>query len=728
MTNSASRHTRREVLTWLASIPFLPLGAMATSATLAGCNDDDKNTAVKPPINPAKLKSATFIPMDAPTVVAAMATTTCTSKLSINWDDGSSTTYQLGYKPFFLTGTEVPDGKGGKVIAGGYYDIKNQPIIDRSVAGKERQFFSDCPDGSSLISFKQATGKDFTDADKKALGVTGNPVFHVVQFEYLTKDQAGGDTYGKLSSPIAVLTLDQDPKTGHLTLIKYHNVDTSSAHGLWITCGASLSPWGTHLSSEEYEPDAFNQGLGQSAATLKAFSKNIYGDETSANPYNYGHLPEITVKADGTGSVKKHYCLGRISHELVQVFADNRTVLMGDDYTNGGLFMFVADKEKDLSAGTLYVAKYTTQLTDTTSGKISWIKLGHATSAEIENLIKSGIKSTDIFDSKLQIAKYPTDATADEKQAIDASKPTADQKLLADAAKARLKTQQTNQKAELEAQGFKFTYLSKTGVYLKLKDNSDKTKLAAAFLETHRYAAFVGASMALTKNEGTTVNTTDKKAYSALANIVDSMVEGGSGYLAEHNVKFPKITAGGILEHKLSGGQIDSTNVAINSEWVPSESSVLLKGKDISFDSFGNTADPSQIASPDNLKFSEKLRVLFIGEDSGNHLNNYLWAYNVDTKKLDRVLSAPAGAESTGLHAVDEVNGWTYIMSNFQHPGDEWYRFYKDNEDSSRNGLSKDMLAQLDAAINTNYNNKFAAAVGYITADPIAPSVEKKSS
>ncbi|KEC83958.1 MULTISPECIES: PhoX family protein [Acinetobacter] len=728
MTNSASRHTRREVLTWLASIPFLPLGAMATSATLAGCNDDDKNTAVKPPINPAKLKSATFIPMDAPTVVAAMATTTCTSKLSINWDDGSSTTYQLGYKPFFLTGTEVPDGKGGKVIAGGYYDIKNQPIIDRSVAGKERQFFSDCPDGSSLISFKQATGKDFTDADKKALGVTGNPVFHVVQFEYLTKDQAGGDTYGKLSSPIAVLTLDQDPKTGHLTLIKYHNVDTSSAHGLWITCGASLSPWGTHLSSEEYEPDAFNQGLGQSAATLKAFSKNIYGDETSANPYNYGHLPEITVKADGTGLVKKHYCLGRISHELVQVFADNRTVLMGDDYTNGGLFMFVADKEKDLSAGTLYVAKYTTQLTDTTSGKISWIKLGHATSAEIENLIKSGIKSTDIFDSKLQIAKYPTDATADEKQAIDASKPTADQKLLADAAKARLKTQQTNQKAELEAQGFKFTYLSKTGVYLKLKDNSDKTKLAAAFLETHRYAAFVGASMALTKNEGTTVNTTDKKAYSALANIVDSMVEGGSGYLAEHNVKFPKITAGGILEHKLSGGQIDSTNVAINSEWVPSESSVLLKGKDISFDSFGNTADPSQIASPDNLKFSEKLRVLFIGEDSGNHLNNYLWAYNVDTKKLDRVLSAPAGAESTGLHAVDEVNGWTYIMSNFQHPGDEWYRFYKDNEDGSRNGLSKDMLAQLDAAINTNYNNKFAAAVGYITADPIAPSVEKKSS
>ena len=33
------------------------------------------------------------------------------------------------------------------------------------------------------------------------------------------------------------------------------------------------------------------------------------------------------------------------------------------------------------------------------------------------------------------------------------------------------------------------------------------------------------------------------------------MVEGGSGYLAEHNVKFPKITAGGILEHTLTGGK-----------------------------------------------------------------------------------------------------------------------------------------------------------------------------
>lgn len=172
-----------------------------------------------------------------------MATTTVASSLSINWEDGSKTDYTLAYKPFFTTGDLVADGKGGKILAGGYVDINNQPIIDKSKPGQERQFFSDCPDGSSLISFKQATGRDFTDADKQALGVTGNPVFHVVQFEYTTRDQSLASMYGLLPSPIAILTLDQDPKTGHLTLVKYHNVDTSKVNGLWITCGASLSPW-----------------------------------------------------------------------------------------------------------------------------------------------------------------------------------------------------------------------------------------------------------------------------------------------------------------------------------------------------------------------------------------------------------------------------------------------------------------------------------------------------
>jgi hypothetical protein len=187
----------------------------------------------------------------------------------------------------------VPNTTGGTIVAGGYFDIDNQPIIDRSTPGKERQFFSDCPDGTSLIRIDNPTVK----------GVKGNAVFAVVQFEYTTRDQSAVSMYGRLPSPIAVLTLDQDPATGKLSLVSYANVDTSKANGLWITCGASLSPWNTHLSSEEYEPDA---AVSSTDAQLKAYSRNLYGDETKARPYHYGHVPEVTVHADGTGTITKH--------------------------------------------------------------------------------------------------------------------------------------------------------------------------------------------------------------------------------------------------------------------------------------------------------------------------------------------------------------------------------------------------------------------------------------
>lgn len=663
MTTSSPQPSRRDILKWFAGIPFLPLGAMTTAAALTGCNDD--KDSVTPPVNAAKLKTATFTPMQAPSLndAAAMATTTVGSTLAITWDDNSKTEYKLGYKAFFNTGAEVAQLSGGKILAGGYFDINNKPIMDKSISGKERQFFSDCPDGSSLIHVPDAKVAD-----------VANPVFHVVQFEYASKNLAKQDMYGKLPSPIAILTLDQNQKTGHLELKKYHNVDMSKVHGLWITCGASLSPWNTHLSSEEYEPDAFNQ-IGTSLSTLKAFSSNLYGDENKANVYNYGHMPEIILDGKGGATAIKHYCLGRISHELIQVMPDNRTALMGDDFTNGGLFMFVADKAKDLSAGTLYVAKYTAELNETSTAPIQWIKLGHATSKTIDDLVNvRKIKAENIFES---LTEAPQDLT-----------------------------------------GYTQIILDKKTLWIKLKEanngfTKEEIELAAAFLETHRYAALKGGSMAFTKMEGTTVNIKDKVAYSALANIQDSMIEGKTGWVAGHNIKFKKvIKAGGVLAHDMKGSQLDDKAALINSEWIPFQSHMLIMGEDIPADALGNTANPNKIASPDNIKFSETLRTLFIGEDSGNHVNNFLWAYNIDSKTLVRILSTPAGAEATGLHAVDSINGWTYIMSNFQHPGD-W------------GGIHNVVKDQLTPLIEQNYDGGYAASVGYITADPM-PSVVKK--
>ncbi|MRD48585.1 DUF839 domain-containing protein [Caenimonas koreensis DSM 17982] len=652
MTNTTL--SRRSILQFLAGAPMLPLASSVTGASLlAACGGGGGDGTI------SAFTSATFTPMAAPSLAtpADMATTLVNSSLTVNFSSGgfsNSQTYKLAYQPFFMTGDAVPNGSGGTVLAGGYFDINGQPIIDKSVAGKERQFFSDSPDGTSLLALPNAS----------VAGVTGKPVFAVVQFEYNSRDQAGASTYGVLPSPIAVLTLDQNPSNGCLNLVKYHNVNTSSVHGLWITCGASLSPWNTHLSSEEYEPDA---AFIETNAMFKAFSKNLFGSETAANPYHYGHTPEVTVNNDGTASIKKHYCMGRISHELVQVMPDNRTVLMGDDYTNGGLFVFVADKAADLSAGTLYVAKVGTGFSidpAAPGAALSWINLGHATSAEIEALANT-LKASDI----MTVTKTdPADAT--------------------------------------------YTKMFCDGVaqWVKLKPGMEK---AAAFLETHRYANLKGASMAFTKLEGTTVNAKDKVAYSALQNIQSSMVRNNAAWREALNVTVEKgLNAGGVMAHDLAGGVKDTDGAAITSDWMPVRTRAFLMGEDIASDALGNTSNPEKIANPDNLKFSEKMRTLFIGEDSSSHVNNFLWAYNVDTKQLSRVMSVPSGGESTGLHAVDEINGWTYIMSNFQHPGD-W------------GGIHAKVQATLDPLVRANYKDRFGASVGYLTAAPVQPRLDR---
>jgi len=55
----------------------------------------------------------------------------------------------------------------------------------------------------------------------------------------------------------------------------------------------------------------------------------------------------------------KHYVFGKYSPEMALVMPDERTVYITDDGPYAGLFMFVADKARDLSRGTLYMAIWT---------------------------------------------------------------------------------------------------------------------------------------------------------------------------------------------------------------------------------------------------------------------------------------------------------------------------------------------------------------------------------
>ena len=639
--------SRRHLLKIMSGVPLLPLSSAIAGSGLLLTGRGGNSTAT---INPnGKVTQVAFNGMPNPASDADRAGVFTHATIDITYESGHvARALPLNYKTIYRTGDVLKDPQGNDILAGGFFQLDGiTPIIDNSGATAE-QFYSDCVDGTSLLALP----------NPDVSGINGHAVFAVTQFEYKTSNNRGDSQYGCLPATIAVVTLDQSKTTGELTVKQYFNVPTEAIHGLWIPCAGSLSPWSTHLSSEEYEPDAWLVKLRRAASGaalsttelptytvdqlktvngsleyFEAFSTNAFGARTLANPYHYGHVPEVLVRPDGTASVIKHYNMGRISRELVQVMPDNRTVLMGDDYTNGGLFMFVADVAKVLSSGTLYAAKVTqtapAQDAEGGSFTIEWIRLGHASSLEIEQLANN--KPVDqIID-----VRYTDPADANYKPVVLDGLPVQ---------------------------------------WVKVLDAQ-----AAAFLETHRYANCVGASMEFTKFEGVTVNVRDKVAYIAMSRLEKSMSDAAAPTVST-DVDVKKVSAGAIYALTLSENQTERGSVTpINSQWVPTAMSVpsvtapyvgKLMGEDKTIDTDGNTAVVDKIANPDNVKFSEAMRTLFIGEDSGQHLNNFVWAYNVDTHVLSRVLSVPAGAECTGLQAVDNLHGFAYVMSGFQHAAD----------------------------------------------------------
>ena len=58
------------------------------------------------------------------------------------------------------------------------------------------------------------------------------------------------------------------------------------------------------------------------------------------------------------------------------------------------------------------------------------------------------------------------------------------------------------------------------------------------------------------------------------------------------------------------------------------------------------------------------------------------------------------GAEATGLQAVDDYNGFAYIMGNFQHPGE--------------NGSKDAQWATVSDLLDTKWGNRLKTAIGYI--------------
>ncbi len=414
--------------------------------------------------------------------------------------------------------------------------------------------------------------------------------------------------------------------------------------GGWVHCAGMTTPWNSHLGSEEYPADA-------NPAASYPYTANSYysevtdkfwgGNASMNNPYYYGWTPEVTIGTDGTPNYTKHYSMGRFAHELAYVMPDKKTVYLSDDGTNVGLFMFVADTAEDLSAGTLYAAKWVQTSSDGSSmgqAVIKWIDMGHATDADIKTIVAAKPAFSDIF--------------ATEAPQADGSCATA---------------------------GFKNVNTEAGNECLQLQDVNGDTAVdaadeaIAARLETRRLAAYLGATTEFRKEEGITFNERDNKLYIAMSEVAYGMESNEKKGVANttydlggnNDIRVEYNPCGAVYALDVA------TNSTIGSDYVAYSMKGLVSGTPVDYSGTaleGNTCDVDGIASPDNVTFLQGSDILVIGEDTSAHPNDMVWAYNIKDGSMERIFTGPYGSETTSPFWHKDINGFGYLTVTTQHP------------------------------------------------------------
>lgn len=563
---------------------LIPLSLIVATTIFSGCT---KNEVSKQEIKtPHEL---VFNEVSVPVKDYEKRSVRATSSVTL---DGKK--HKIGFNTILRSGDKIGDG-----IYGMIFDKDGQPIYEKDGAVK----ISNSNDFSSLIP-------------------VGNKLFMISHFE---------------TRPAAMyLTQLEQNKDGYLKAINTKNIDFSHLNGLWVPCAGSVTPWQSHLGSEEYEPDAAKIKVdGSINAYYNQMADYYEGNLLALNPYDYGWIPEVKILNE-KGDVKaiKHYAMGRFAHELAYVMPDERTVFLSDDGTNVGLFMFVADKAKDLSAGILYAAKWE-QRSNKGAGRadLKWVSLGHSSNAQIKKALDKKLTFKDIFETT--------------KSNEDMSCPVT----------------------------FSSVNTTMGQECLKLKDGMDEI---ASRLESRRYAALKGATTEFRKMEGITYNSDDNILYLAMSAIAYGMEDN-----SKKGKESTKYDGGGNNDIKLKynacgavyglnmlsfSKALDLNGSKISSNFVPNSIYSLVEGKaDKSVE--GNTCSLDSLANPDNITYIPNSKTLIIGEDTGSgHQNDFIWSYNLEDKKLTRILTSPYGSETTSPYYYNNIGGYGYLMTVIQHP------------------------------------------------------------
>lgn len=451
------------------------------------------------------------------------------------------------------------------------------------------------------------------------------------------------------SRPAAMyLTELEQKRNGEIVPLRTRPLDFSQVNGGWVHCAGSVTPWNTHLGSEEYEPDAKQWRDGAiseyNAAMAAYFGVAPEYAGAALNPYDYGYPVEVTVDSFDEAQVVKRHAMGRMALELAYVMPDNRTAYLSDDGTNVGLYRFVADREGDLSAGTLWAARWNQRSsTGTGAAKLSWINLGHASEEEVRTWIAQ-FTFADLFDEVVPAGGI----CAPGYTSINAGHEVAAQQCL------RLK--------DINGDG--------------AVDASDEA--IASRLETRRWAAMEGATTEFRKMEGITFNRDARQLYIAMSEIGKGMEDNkGSDVGGPNNIRLNKNLCGAVYALNVDGN------------FAALDMAGLVAGTPKSYpagDPFaGNTCDVNGIANPDNITYLPGYGTLIIGEDTGSgHKNDAIWSYGLSTGKLTRIQTTPYGSETTSVYFHPNIHGFAYIMSVVQHPYGESDQGELENPEQAR--------------------------------------------
>lgn len=430
---------------------------------------------------------------------------------------------------------------------------------------------------------------------------------------------------------MAVSRLDQ-ADDGTLSIASSTPVDFASVGGLWNPCAGQVSPWNTHLGSEEYEPDARREPTPAQYWPHRSWNAMKRYQTTPLDPYRSGWTPEVRIlDAAGTVEVRKYLSPGRASHEIAYVLPDQRTVYLSDDGTAVGWYLFVADTAAELSAGHLYAARFTQQEGGVLG--IGWVPLGHSSDAELQPLLEAGLS----FDQLFEVAE-PADGACGE--------------------------------------GFRFVRHSYGEECLKLAAPSAAVPdpaMAASRFEKRRYAGFMGASLELEKGEGVTYDPDAGRVYLAVSKITKTMTDDAG------DVRLPSNGCGVVYGGPTASGVVDTAGTPIPSEHVMTALEPDVVGRPTAD---GKACAADGIANPDNITFLPGYRQLIVAEDTSKHANAFLWSFGADGVGT-KVMVAPPYGEFTGVHWIPDVGGFGYLTVTVQHP-------WSEGADSLPDGISAD--------------------------------------